>query len=814
MGQKLKRKYGNPVSLDEIIQIRATIAEKTSHLSQYETFQVGKLVKLVTELSPYSFTINQLRHLRRVHLIRPDIDDSGERTTHRYTRADLQDVLVILSLIKDHHLPLSKIGGLLWAEERQHHTRLAHSTRGSPISMPHNQMKRMQFLLRGRLFEIATTWLFGGQVLCNAIILLRRQVFPHRTEINTSIRIIADGVDWIRVDKDKMFYPRPDDIILMIGPNGEALHRLEPVEWTDFHDFRWHHILVQCDQPMADYHMIVGNPPTNNHCLTPVASMPITAKLLAPLLRLCFFQQVENGTSPAATPLQAMANIIPEISALWQYCAILTPGPDPSNTLVVLAQSDHFPRTLNLGTVFISPEQLLSGWSYRSNQVCVVQQSIGRDDPRIARQSEEQAVAAIAVPTLADGRVNGVIYVGTHQPAADKQTFTEAEIGILRLLGAIVGEIIERETISQRTRQTGLRTLNEPSFTMKAWPELVEYLEQVLLPIADIERSYDRVDNIHLMAVRVDNFAEIHTRSAEVAKWVTELLARTASNFYRTRHSVLPTVFQYSPAQFVILVNHMRVDDPLEQKLRSELQDYLSTLILSFDQGIHPTPVKCLVWSLPFRYSDLATKLTQTDERSLALVLQQEIETVLTTMSHISLAHQYEAQGAYSLAYQEIFLAHKRAPHNTYLMRHLAKLSTRLGEYTNAIGWWQRVLNYEQHPRFYQHLAEVYAMLPDYPTALEQYRLAAELGPNDPRCFLGWGQVLLAMGEHEAAIEKFATAQELDQHNQVLYALREAEAYIGLGDYSQAKWACERALILDRDNPDALKFLFQILPKL
>lgn len=806
---KGRKKYGDELGIEQVAHIRALVEEQTAHIPQTAHFQVGDLVEQVTVLSTRPCTPHQIRHLRRVHLVHPEIDSSGDRKTYWYTRADLRDVLVIWALQYEHNIPLSKVGGLLWREECERNASLAQSSRGLSVSVTHNQMQRAQFHLRGRLLEVVSTWLFTGQVPRQAIILLR-QIPSHRPEVKAATRVVAKDAEWSQVDR--AFDRHPGDLVVSVSRDGEVLHHQEAVKWRDFRHYRWYHFLLQGDQPGADYHVIIGIPPDPGLPLSPVVSTPTAARVLTPLLRLCFLPQWKDRLGQASTPLQAVANMIPDISPFWQYCVILSPDRSSGESLIVLAHSTGFPRDVNTGTI-LSPGQFLSGWTYQTGQVCVVQQSIGRDDPRIARQSEERATAAIAVPTMVNGSINGVIYVGTRISPPDGEVFSGPQIGILRLLGNIVGEFIERQAISQQTRQAGLRILEEKPLGKKSWDELADHLSQALEEVKIAKERYDYFDNLHIMAVRVDNYHEIRVRSDQIVAWVAGLVAETVGDFYRAQYSVLPILYFRCPSEFVLVINHLRLDDAQERQLRRELRDRIGTLALPFDQGVSTIRVQCLVWSLSFRYSSLSAKLDRTGAQHLALALQHEVEDALANLPHINEAHDHEAMGAYQLAYDHYYLAHKRAPHNTYLMRHLAKVCTRLRDYHSAVGWWERVLNHERHPRFYQHLAEVYACLQDYSVALDHYRKAAELDPGDARCYLGWGQVLLAMDDYQAALDKFATARQLDRDNQALYALHEAEAYAGMGNYRHAADACERALIYDRDNPDAIKLLLQILPR-
>ncbi len=315
------------------------------------------------------------------------------------------------------------------------------------------------------------------------------------------------------------------------------------------------------------------------------------------------------------------------------------------------------------------------------------------------------------------------------------------------------------------------------------------------------------------MAVQLNNYHKIETRSEPVAKWVAELLANTAGNFYRERFSIQPTLFIHQPFEFVVYLDKLQLDDDTEWQLRNDLQHQLNTLILPFDQGLKPIQVKSLVWSLSFRYKALCSKVEKHGEQAEAAKLQQEVEDALANLPLIHQAHIYETNGAYQLADDLYLRAHTRAPHNTYLMRHLAKMRTRLGDYNGAIGWWTKVIHREKHSRFYVHLAEVFALSQDYSAAQENYKEAARLDSADARPYLGWGQVLMATGQYEGALKKFGKARDLDEENKVLYTVREAQAWAGLKDFSKATEACGRALIWDTDNPEATYLLLEYQSK-
>lgn len=802
-----KTKYGDDLEVGDIVAIRGKIEEQTAHITQSDQFQIGELLNHINEIHHRSITVSQIRHLRQTHLLRPKDHSNGDRKVYWFTRRDLQDVLVLLTLTDTHHMPLSKAAGLLWEEECLQNQAKSHIHRRDSVAMPHNHMRRAQYHLRGRLLEIVLTWLFGERSPYNAVALLRQNLQLHRTNTNLDGQIVADNVDWSTLNT--ALDPRAGDLVISVSQEGEVLHAKKGIEWQEFRHYRWYHLRLSGQRPAADYTLIAGLPQALVEPLLAHSSLPETARILTPLLHLCFLSQQWGGTVQANTPLQAMANMIPNIAESWQYCAILTPN-RTEETLRFLTHSDHFPADLNTAAATLSTGKLLSGWTFQTGQDCVVQQSIGRDDPRIDHQHEERATAGIAVPTVVNNHINGVIYVGSRRKADNEMAFSPAQIRVLKLLGGIVGEFIERQTIAKKTRQTGLQILLEKPIQKESWKKLPAQLHQTLKELEPESGVYSHLDNLHIMAVQLNNYRKIQARSETVAEWVVDLLANTAGNFYRERFSVQPILFTHQPFEFVVYSNKLQLDDETEWQLRNDLQEQLNTLILPFDQGLKPIKVKSLVWSLSFRYEALCGKVAKNSEQTEAAnKLQQEVEDALANLPLIHQAHIHEAHGSYKLAYELYLRAHNRSPRNTYLMRHLAKMRTRLGDYNGAIGWWTKVIHREKHSRFYVHRAEVFALSQDYSAAMENYKKAAHLDPADARPYLGWGQVLMAAGHFEEALKKFGQARDLDEENKVLYTVREAQAWAGLNDYPKAIEACDRALIWDKDNPEANYLLLE-----
>ncbi|MCP4359093.1 MAG: GAF domain-containing protein [Chloroflexi bacterium] len=458
----LKTKYGDDLRVEDVVAIRIRIEEQTAHITQSDQFQIGELLNHINEIHNHSITASQIRHLRRTHLLRPEDRTNGDRKVYWFTRTDLQDVLVILTLTDTHHMSLTKAAGLLWEEEGLQNRANSHLRRRASVAMPHNHMRRAQYHLRGRLLEIVLTWLFGERSPYNAVALLRQNLQLHRTNTKISGRIVADNVDWSKLNT--ALDPHSGDLVISVSREGEVLHAQKGIKWQEFRHYRWYHLGLSGQRPAADYTLIVGLPQALAEPFLSQTSIAETARILTPLLHLCILsQQWGNTAAQANTPLQAMANMIPNIAASWQYCAILTPD-RAKETLRFLTHCDHFPGDVNTAAATLSTGKLLSGWTFQTGQDCVVQESIGRDDPRIDHQHEEQAAAGIAVPTVVNNHINGVIYVGSRRKAAHGLAFSPAQIRVLKLLGGIVGEFIERQTIAKKTRQTGLQILVEKPF--------------------------------------------------------------------------------------------------------------------------------------------------------------------------------------------------------------------------------------------------------------------------------------------------------------------------------------------------------------
>ncbi|MEM7035034.1 MAG: GAF domain-containing protein, partial [Chloroflexota bacterium] len=571
--------------------------------------------------------------------------------------------------------------------------------------MPANQVRRAIYFLRGRLLEIVTSWLFEGYIPRGAIVILRQRRHDFRQTQDTQMQFLLEDGDWDKVDRTVQY--RPGDLRMFVSPEGEILHDPGQSHRDEFQTHQWTHLEIYNADPAIDYILVIGRPRETLYRLSLPIDLSEAATLLAPILQLCLQSESGQTMQKADTPLKAVANLIPDLSPQWQYAAILTSDHQGKASFTI--RSRFFPQELNAVTSTLSQGQLLSGWTLHTGQVCVVQKTIGDQDPRIAYQQDERAVAAVAVPTVANGQVNGVIYVGVRENSAMLQDnsdnadgnllFSESQTRILRLLGSLVGEFIARQDLIRQTQQKGLQILAEMPLICQDWGQLEPHFHYVLSQLLDKPTGYDNLDNLHIMAVRLENYNSIAVQSVEVARWVFDVMANAAGGFYRDIERLTPYLFQYSETEFIVVVDHIRLHDKKEQRLRQQLLDHLHTLALPFQQGVETIKVACSVWSLSFRYLTLQQHIENTSLPKKVSQLHKKVEEALQLLTWIYEAHGDEATGSYTLALDKYQTAHRLAPQNTYIMRHIAKAYTRLREYKQAVEWWELVLSREEHAR-------------------------------------------------------------------------------------------------------------------
>ena len=72
-----------------------------------------------------------------------------------------------------------------------------------------------------------------------------------------------------------------------------------------------------------------------------------------------------------------------------------------------------------------------------------------------------------------------------------------------------------------------------------------------------------------------------------------------------------PVVYDRSADRFVLLLERVALDDQAEQTLRHDLHAHLNSISLSSERDQVAFQSACDLWSLPFRYAELAIRLDQ-----------------------------------------------------------------------------------------------------------------------------------------------------------------------------------------------------------
>ena len=151
--------------------------------------------------------------------------------------------------------------------------------------------------------------------------------------------------------------------------------------------------------------------------------------------------------------------------------------------------------------------------------------------------------------------------------------------------------------------------------------------------------------------------------------------------------------------EFVCLIPLIKIDDRTDRELRSELRNLLNSLELqvSISNTLH---VASYVWSMPFRLTVLQTRLRKIESGDAAIELVSEIVTEVeqarVALPLIEKGHAFEqerdfrARGCYLQALQQ-------APGNHYLIRHIAKMHSALGELAQSAKYWERLIKEDPH---------------------------------------------------------------------------------------------------------------------
>lgn len=814
------------LSQEEFDKLRIEVAERSSHIPEGDQFQIGEVVRILKELGGKPIAESRVR---RIPFVWPKRDK--QHGYDLYSCEDIRDLLLIFELNDNRKIPYAQVGGLLLAESRRKLSEWMKSPGSLGLSTPPAQVQRAHLFWRSHLLMVLLGWLFAGTIPAAAHLLIRKKQY-HK-------RFTNQDEAWLKIHKsefteiDSILNTREGDLVVFTTNDREVLHKhIGWEEWKQFHAFNWYQVQASIPQSQIGYEMAIAVPPASSSESIRFIANGEEARLFVRLLDACFrsmsleVEQIElekrqeRDREHFSTRLDTVVELIPHLSPHWQYSAVLVPNLLEPNRLTFTTTSNPYPYEVLDKQIALS--QPPAGWAFQNNQPVAIYRTIGERDPRIAFQIEEKARAVVAIPTSINGKPNGVLYVGTRKQVEDS-IFTESDIQFLRVVARIVGELIELERMRLYVGQEPLRkTILEPSLRIEPWRKLREDIAQVveheLVPDEIAKESHD---NLHLMAIRLSNYDILKTdfleNAVEITEWVAVQVRSMAYRYYLEKVGQ-PTLYDFAPDKFILLLKRISMKNEEERSLRDELSAYLNSMQLSFEQGRAPTPIRCELWSLPFRYSTLALRIDQIGAQSVIHEIVEKTERAFHVLPFVHKAHLYEQQGAWEKAREQYELAYAIDPENVYVWRHIAKMCTQLHDYKGAVLWWERVTKVEKYPSRYRRLAHNLVCLGDLEYATRVCEEAVQLDDKDAKCYAEWANVLyhraqraqaeghadVAMTTYDEAANKYRKAVffEASSRTRATYVLRIAEIRYAQERYRDALSACSQALTYEPDNPD------------
>ena len=817
---------------DEVVSLTGQIDDRLSHLERSKGVHTGSALDIARRHGATNVSLDKLRYVITLGLVQPVREKVGERCFYVFHRQHIRDIILIQTLREGYSdalgqsLTYTQIGSLLRDSRRAARAEISRDWDDAPlheVEVVISQADRGLVMLGSHVLGRCLAWLFRGQIPESPAVVVRRRSSEISDSSPGRISCSHELRDFPTMD-DLLGDLRADDLVYYVSPEGEALrHPIESL--LPYHSLMWHHWTITRVNPRCDYDLVVGLPrPGATRNQVRLLSDETAARFLALLLEVCFLKMEPEGseeTRPLVgrrerrirTPLSVIIHLLPDLSPVWQYCVIFVPDRRDPSRLRTAASSEHFVPNYPEEAI-VEMGQLLSGWAYEHGYPVVVQRTTGPDDPRMCGQNSERAKAAIAIPTRAAGEINGVLYVGTREPLdPHSSAFSGSEVRLLQMLADILGEIIERNRIRACGEQMAIYTIDEPPRRGRSWSEYKDAIAETLRQVTSSEEVSTQRDNVQIMAVRIENYRELHDQDDRIASWVADHIRDTTHRFYLKHQLGIPTIFDrsdHNPSEFVCLLPRVSLNDEEDRQYRSTLRRLLNTLRIPF-RVQEPTLAKCLVWSMPFRFSRLRQRLKQHGLEDVTGHLVKETEDALPALSYIEKGHGYEFQGRYALALEQYRLALQIVPHSLYIMRHIAKALAMLGDNLGALESWATVISQDPNPSHYRRIAHVLACLSQLELAIEYYEAALRLDPMDATCWVEWGDILLMQGETSSATEKYRQAQLWDETNSDVYSLRIAEAALRQSEAREAWNMVETVLARNPDSRDARRMRLRIL---
>jgi tetratricopeptide (TPR) repeat protein len=519
-------------------------------------------------------------------------------------------------------------------------------------------------------------------------------------------------------------------------------------EHDDYDRFEWYHIGVQDPYYAGAYELVVGIGPAELdhpqiepilHTLRTVTDSETPLSLggfrgLATLMRTAFLPEVQIPYTSGSS-IKVMAEIIQEMSDLWDYCAIMVPSPSPVGTITALRivdSSSKFPVYLRSAQVSVG--EYLSGWAYAYRQSVVVNPTVP-DDPRIAAYRDETPDAAIAVPAVAsidrDAVVMGVVYVGRKkQPLPLPVPFPDEIVAALELMGLVCGDVLGREQIEIETDLRMAARCKPATTDYETFEHLAELGQRVASLFESESPEAERpAERVHLLTIQLHTPSNLDPRLHQVIRWHYELVVELARNVLRQQFEKVehpePLMGQWrGKDQIVIaLLERSRYpEDHYHQDLTRLLNDRLEHMQLK------EVDAKIYVWGVSFAGSRLPHDF---NGEPLGDFFGHRIRRALKAAPYLSDGHMALHENRLAKAEVQFKAAIEVDAEMASSHKHLAEAYSLQGKYTNAIASCKAAL--EHDPRYasaHSLMGDNYMLNGDYEQALGAYLAAIDVNPQ------------------------------------------------------------------------------------
>jgi tetratricopeptide (TPR) repeat protein len=777
------------MNLLKLQEMRSLIDDSLkAELSRKPELKRNKALALARKYAP-NLTDDNLADWINFGLVNPVIEE-GRRNIFMFGRDQITEILLTYKLHYDPEYKLSytDILTLLLQEERWKNESGKSYIQPIADELPSNQKNRAISILRSRILGIILTWFFSKRIPENMLILVRKSTrFMLELEKGIAKAEFAwinrdeaqDEIGLVRKDDDVFGHVSPESEVLFSGLNYTNLRQTPYKEWLL--------IRIFLGEPSGEYILMFGfEPSTLDKNQVDLSSIEEKKYILGLLLAVVHSQGKDISPGELekqdhSTALRSLAEVIPTLSKNWEYCAILAKKVNNHDQLEIKAASQSFPKDLlkNMPNIQVDYGEALSGWSIQWDYPIKIQQ-IGPDDSWPAFQEMEKAWAGFAVPSHANGRSNGVLYIGTSQKKnIIGPVFDDNDARVLQILAEVIGELIERNLIRRSIETNALRIIHKPECKKQNWMSLKQDISQSIEAIRD--QKVGEMDNLHFTVVKTEINDETATRHPGLASWYPDHVLETTWEFITRNYAGTPSLYLHkdNPKEFAIFMPDVQITDENDRELRNKLKNLLCSLDINFSAKDHAVATAYL-WTIPFRKENIKSRLFGQPPVEKVIDFSNRIvqdgEDLFVQLPFREKAHEKERNKDFQGAVELYMRAWYFSRNNTYLIRHIAKTYELIHEYQNSIDWWKLLIQKEYCAYALTRCARAYALAGQFSKSLALYAEAWERSlqegenpvmenqsPQYPKSLdilVSWSDVLLSTGAYDLAIEHYQKALE------------------------------------------------------